>query len=110
MKMKWKIFVGVLIWIALAGLIHYTSISYQKESPDWNENSPPHQITLHEAICLLGFSLSYPGFLISCFWPIRHGVPMFVEIIPVAEICNDILYALVIAMVIWKFRLKSKKN
>jgi hypothetical protein len=66
MKMKWKIFVGIPLWIVLAGLIHWTSINSQLEHPDWGDTSLSlYQIPLSEKIYLIGGSLSLPGAYVS---------------------------------------------
>jgi hypothetical protein len=111
MKMKWKIFVGILAWIALVGLIHYTNVRFEKASSNWNEGIHHDSIYVgsRDFVLSLVLCLNYPGDLISAYWPIRHGVPWFEEIDSVAAICNDILYAFLIALLIWKFSSKPKK-
>jgi hypothetical protein len=106
--MKWKIFAGVLTWIALVGIIHYTRICWLKESPNWNESSPGDSIRSY--VFSFAMILSYPGLLVSTCLPLLRRLPMDLNGFNVfAEIFDDIFYALLIALIIWKFPPKPKK-
>jgi len=108
MKMKWKIFAGILLWIALVGIFQYTRVCWLKESPNWNESSPDDSIRSY--VLSFAMVLSCPGLLVSAYLPLLHGLPLDSDGFSIfAEIFNDIFYALLIALMIWKFRPKPKK-
>jgi len=111
MKIKWKIFTGILIWIALVGIVHYTRISFNKESPSWNEGVHHDSIYTSARSYVLSFALvlSCPGQLVSSNVELIRGTPFPEDISLFEEICNDVFYALLIVLIVWKFPPKPKR-
>jgi hypothetical protein len=84
-KVKRRIFIGCLIWLAIVVLLHFVNVRME------NGNS---SVENKFAACLyfLGIVLFYPGFLLSLIWPGVHG--WHADLLSfMAEIYNDIFYA-----------------
>ena len=112
MKIKRKIFLGILIWIALVGIIHYTRISFNKESPSWNEGIHHDSIYTSARNYVLSFALilSSPGEIVSSNVELIRGMPFNEDSNLLGEICNDVFYAILIVLIVLKFPQKPKEQ
>jgi hypothetical protein len=84
-------------------------VRFNIESQYWNDNPPDNfWENFRDEVFSFGLMLTIPGQLVSENVELIRG-PFAEDFSLFEEVVSDIFYALLIALIVWKFPFKSKK-